>query len=207
MSLLNVKYPIVVEGKYDKIKLSSLVNAEIIQTDGFRIFSKKETLTLLRRLAETSKLIVLTDSDGGGTVIRSHIRTAIPADRLIHLYIPRIKGKEKRKTAPSKEGYLGVEGIDADKLREMLAPFAVDAPLTARGGITKTDFYVYGLSGGTESRKRRADVATAFQLPPDMTANALLGALNMLTSREEFIKICQQNGENQNDGKTESPVS
>ena len=190
--MLTVKYPIVVEGKYDKIKLSSLVKAEIIQTDGFRIFSKKETMALLRRLAEKSKLIIMTDSDGGGTVIRSHIRTAIPQDRLIHLYIPRVEGKEKRKSAPSKEGYLGVEGIDADKLRQMLAPFAVDAPLTERGGITKTDFYVDGLSGGDSSRARRAAVAEAFDLPPDMTANALLGALNILVSREDFIKICEE---------------
>ena len=195
--MLTIPYPIVVEGKYDKIKLSSIVKAEIIQTDGFRIFSKKETLALLRRLAEKSKLIVMTDSDGGGTVIRSHIRTAIPDDRLIHLYIPRVQGKEKRKLTPSKEGYLGVEGIDADKLRAMLAPFATDAPPTERGGITKTDFYVYGLSGGDGSRVRRAAVAAAFDLPPDMTANALLGALNLLTSREEFIKICEQNGENE----------
>lgn len=190
--MLTIKYPIVVEGKYDMIKLSSLVKAEIIRTDGFRIFSKKETMALLRRLAEKSKLIIMTDSDGGGTVIRSHIRTAIPQDRLIHLYIPRVEGKEKRKSAPSKEGYLGVEGIDADKLRQMLAPFAVDAPLTERGGITKTDFYVYGLSGGESSRARRAAVAETFDLPPDMTANALLGALNILVSREDFIKICEE---------------
>lgn len=190
--MLTIKYPIIVEGKYDKIKLSSLVEAEIIQTDGFRIFSKKETMALLRRLSEKSKLIVMTDSDGGGTVIRSHIRTAIPEDRLIHLYIPRVAGKEKRKAAPSKEGYLGVEGIDADKLRAMLAPFAVDASPVARGGITKTDFYVYGLSGGEASRARRAAVAEVFDLPPDMTANALLGALNILVSREEFVEICEE---------------
>lgn len=192
--MLRIKYPIVVEGKYDQIKLSSLVEAEIIRTDGFRIFSKKETMALLRRLSEQSKLIVMTDSDGGGTVIRSHIRTAIPADRLIHLYIPRVAGKEKRKAAPSKEGYLGVEGIDADKLREMLAPFAVDAPEVQRGGITKTDFYVYGLSGGEESRAKRAAVASAFGLPTDMTANALLGALNILIGRDEFIEFFENNG-------------
>lgn len=192
--MLRIKYPIVVEGKYDQIKLFSLVEAEIIRTDGFRIFSKKETMALLRRLSEQSKLIVMTDSDGGGTVIRSHIRTAIPADRLIHLYIPRVEGKEKRKAAPSKEGYLGVEGIDADKLREMLAPFATDAPEVHRGGITKTDFYVYGLSGGEESRAKRAAVAAAFELPADMTANALLGALNILVSRDEFVEFCENNG-------------
>ena len=119
---------------------------------------------------------------------------AIPADRLIHLYIPRVEGKEKRKAAPSKEGYLGVEGIDADKLREMLAPFATDAPEVHRGGITKTDFYVYGLSGGEESRAKRAAVAAAFELPADMTANALLGALNILVSRDEFVEFCENNG-------------
>ena len=192
--MLKIKYPIVVEGKYDQIKLSSLVETEIIRTDGFRIFSKKETLALLRRLAERGKLIVMTDSDGGGTLIRSHIRTAIPDERLIHLYIPRVEGKEKRKTAPSKEGYLGVEGIDADKLRQMLAPFAADAPETPRGGITKTDFYVYGLSGGEGRRAKRAAVAAAYELPEDMTANALLAAVNILTDRAEFIKICEQYG-------------
>ena len=195
MNRLKLSYPIVVEGKYDQIKLASLVETEILRTDGFQIFSKKETLALLRRLAKESKLIVMTDSDGGGTLIRSHIRTAIPADRLIHLYIPRIEGNEKRKAAPSKEGYLGVEGIDADKLREMLAPFAADAPATPRGGITKTDLYTCGLSGGEGSRARRAAVAEAYGLPPDMTANALLGALNILTDRESFIKICEQKEE------------
>lgn len=190
--MLTVKYPIVVEGKYDKIKLSSLVRADILPTDGFRIFNKKETLALLRRLAEKGKLIVMTDSDGAGTLIRSYIRTAIPADRLIHLYIPRVEGKEKRKTIPSKEGYLGVEGIDADKLREMLAPFAEDAPEVCCGGITKTDFYVYGLSGGADSKRRRSEIAAAYGLPEDMTANALLGALNIVTDRADFIRVCER---------------
>lgn len=201
--MLNIKYPIVVEGKYDKIKLSSIVRAEIIQTDGFRIFSRSETLSLIRKLSEKGKIIVMTDSDGAGKLIRSHIMTGIPADRLIHLYIPRVEGKERRKAAPSKEGYLGVEGIDADKLREMLLPFSEDAPPLSRGGITKTDFFEYGLSGGSDSKRRRAEIARVYELPTDMTANALLGALNILIDRAEFIAVCRRaaereesNGEN-----------
>lgn len=197
--MLNIPYPIVVEGKYDKIKLSSIVRAEIIQTDGFRIFSRAETLSLIRRLSEKGKIIVMTDSDGAGKLIRSHIMTAIPADRLIHLYIPRVEGKERRKAAPSKEGYLGVEGIDAERLRQMLMPFSEDAPPVPRGGITKTDFFVYGLSGGADSKRRRAEIARIYELPTDMTANALLGALNILIDRAEFISVCEHTAEREDD--------
>ena len=127
MEKLRINYPIIVEGKYDKIKILSVADACVIQTDGFGVFKNSERLALIRKLAEREKIIVMTDSDGAGKVIRSHITSAIPKDRLIQLYIPQVEGKEKRKQAPSAEGYLGVEGTEADIIRRLLEPFASDA--------------------------------------------------------------------------------
>ena len=122
MEKIRIPYPIIVEGRYDKIKLSSLFDAQIITTDGFGVFNRGEKMAVIRALAKKSRLIVLTDSDGAGTLIRSHITSSLPRDRLIHLYIPKIEGKERRKDAPSAEGTLGVEGMEASLLRELLSP-------------------------------------------------------------------------------------
>ena len=186
---LVIGYPIIVEGKYDKIKLSSLVEAQIIPTAGFGVFKNRELAQLLRKLAEKSMIIVLTDSDGGGKVIRSHISGLIPKDRLIQLYIPQIKGKESRKAAPGAQGLLGVEGMDAQLLRELLAPYAQGdaAQRRAENPLSKTDFFIDGLSGGADSKARRAEIARACGLPEDMTANALLDALKMLLTYEEYV--------------------
>ena len=193
MEKLRISYPIIVEGKYDKIKLSSLVEGTLITTDGFALFKSGEKLALLKRLAERTPVIVLTDSDGGGKVIRSHITSAIPKDRLIQLYIPQIKGREKRKTVDSAEGYLGVEGVEADILRGILLPFASDGNGArgeiTRAEITKTDFFCDGLSGGENSSQRRDMLAQKLGLPSKMTANALLEAVKILCTYEEYKNI------------------
>ena len=183
--MLEISRPIIVEGKYDKIKLNSLVKANIITTDGFGIFNAKEKAKLIRRLAAERGIIVITDSDGAGLVIRNFLRNLVPKEKITHIYIPQIKGKERRKDAPSKEGFLGVEGMDADLLRKALAPFA-DGELKPRMKMTKADLYELGLSGGADSALRREKLAKALDLPQNLSANALLEAICMLISEEEF---------------------
>ncbi|MBQ7907345.1 MAG: DUF4093 domain-containing protein [Clostridia bacterium] len=189
---MKIKYPIIVEGKYDKIKLDSLFEAMVITTGGFKVFNDKEKSLLFRRLAEKSPLILLTDSDGGGHLIRSYIKRVVASDRLINLYVPKIEGKEKRKNAPSKEGILGVEGIDSDVLTRLLEPFAADAPIKATGGITKADLYELGLSGRADSKDARARLLRSLNLPESMTANAMLSALNILYSKDELLEIIKK---------------
>ena len=183
---LRIPYPIVVEGRYDKATLSCLVEGHIIQTDGFGIFKKAEKAVLLRRLAEISPIIVLTDSDGAGQVIRNHLNGILPKERIIHLYTPQIKGKEKRKETASKEGFLGVEGQNATLLRSLLSPFATEQSCL-RGGITKLDLFNLGLSGRDGSTENRRVLCEKLGLPKDLTAPALLDALNMLYDRETFF--------------------
>ena len=168
--MLEISRPIIVEGKYDKIKLSRIVKANIITTDGFGIFSKEEKNLLIRRLGEARGVIVLTDSDGAGLVIRNHLRNLLPKEKVIHIYTPQIKGKEKRKDAPSKEGFLGVEGME----------------------LTKADLYALGLSGREDSEKRRKALAAALKLPTNLSANALLEAIRMLITKEEFEKALEE---------------
>lgn len=189
-----IKYPIIVEGKYDKIKLCSLFDATVVVTNGFAIFNQKERLALLRSLADKEgKVILLTDSDGGGHLIRSHIKSAIPPEKIINLYTPKTQGKEKRKSEPSREGYLGVEGIDGTVLTELLSPFCVDAAeIAEKTPITKADLYALGLSGRDDSKSKRERLLTAFSLPHDMSPNAMLSALNILYSKDEFEKRARE---------------
>ena len=196
---LVIPYPVIVEGKYDKIKLSSIIEAQIIPTAGFGVFKNREQAQLLRKLAERSMIIVLTDSDGGGKVIRSHISSLIPKDRLIQLYTPQIKGKERRKDAPSAQGLLGVEGMDNDLLYQLLLPYAdPNAVLRRTSGtpITKTDLYVDGLTGGEGSAARRDALAERLGLPGGMTPNAFLAALSVLCTYEEYCALVVR-GENE----------
>ena len=192
---IKLPVPVIVEGKYDKIRLADILDANIICTDGFGIFNKKEKLCLIKRLSQNG-VVLLCDSDGAGGVIRSHIMSALPKDKIYNLYIPKIKGKEKRKNAPSKEGTLGVEGMDTDLLYEMFFNLSNNLPENGKenqvGGITKADLYSFGMTGGEESRARREAVAKKFALPDSMTPNALLGALNMLTSKSDFIELCSE---------------
>ena len=189
MNKLKIPYPIIVEGRYDRQRLLCVADAHIITTDGFGIFKKKEKLALLRRLSENTKIIVLSDSDGAGKLIRSHIGSAIPPDRLIQLYIPQIKGCEKRKDHPSAEGTLGVEGMTLELLQELLAPYENESAViaAAENPLSKTDFYGDGLSGGEQSAARRDEIAQKFGLPAGMTANALLAALRIAATYEEYL--------------------
>ena len=196
---LNIPYPVIVEGRYDKQKLQCVMNGQIITTDGFGLFNHKETLTLIRALAKKSPIIVLTDSDGAGKLIRSHITSAVPTDRLIQLYIPKIKGKEKRKTAPSAEGTLGVEGMETGLLYDLLKPYE-NGDTVARAmenPLSKTDFYIDGLTGKDNSAARRDALCESIGLPSGMTPNALLAALRLLLSYEEYLALVGREPENE----------
>ena len=189
---LKIPYPVIVEGKYDKLRLESVMVGQILTTDGFGLFNKKEKTMLFRALAKSTPVIVLTDSDGAGKLIRSHISGMIPKERLIHLYTPRIEGKEKRKEAPSAEGTLGVEGMERELLRKLLLPYANADAVERRmeeNPLSKTDFFVDGLTGGENSREKRNALAKKLGLPPDMTPNALLAALRLLCSYEAYCKL------------------
>ena len=190
--MVKIRQAIVVEGKYDQNTLSQLVDTTIFQTHGFGVMHDKALLSLLRRAAQTTGLIIFTDSDGAGFVIRNYLKGALPKQGVLHAYIPDIPGKEKRKRAPGKEGLLGVEGMTLEillkALRDACAEFADGStPPPAREPITKQDLFALGLSGGPESAKKRAALLKALSLPAHMSANALLQALNVLFSREEFF--------------------
>ena len=197
MEKLKIPIPIVVEGKYDKITLSSVLDAHIITTGGFGIFSQGELLALIRKIGSERGIILLTDSDGAGGVIRSYISSALPKEKIINLYTPCIAGKEKRKKGPSKSGILGVEGMSAETIRRIFAPFAdANADLSKfekRGEvITKSDLFADGLSGRPDSAARRAALAKALDLPPTLTANALLEALNRLYGKESYREALEK---------------
>ena len=191
---LRIPYPVIVEGRYDKIRLSNILEAQIIPTDGFGLFRREEKRILLRRLAEASPLIVLTDSDGGGKIIRSHLAGMIPRDRLIQLYIPEVKGKERRKAKPSAAGTLGVEGMDDDLLYDLFLPYAAantadTLARTAENPLSTVDLYEDGLTGGADSAARRDELATRLGLPTGMSANAFLAALRLLVSYEDYLAL------------------
>ena len=189
MEKLKIACPVIVEGKYDRLRLLNVIEAQIITTDGFGLFKKNEKAALIRALAQKSKLIVLTDSDGAGKVIRSRISQMVPPDRLIQLHIPKIHGKEKRKAEPSAEGTLGVEGMENELLRKMFEPYAGEnTPDMLENPLSKTDFYEDGLSGGQASAAKRDALAAKFGLPDGMTANALLAALKLVCTYEEYIR-------------------
>ena len=195
---LRIPYPVVVEGRYDKARLANVIDAQIIPTDGFGLFKKDETRILLRRLAVASPIIVLTDSDGGGKVIRSHIAGMIPSERLIQLYSPKIQGKERRKTRPSAEGTLGVEGMEDGLLYNLFLPYAADAVAdtlsrATENPLSKVDFFEDGLSGGPDSTRRRDELAARVGLPAGMSANALLAALKLLMTYEEYLAAVGRN--------------
>lgn len=186
---LRIPYPIIVEGKYDRLRLINILDANIITTDGFGIFNKKEKTALLRALAKSGQVIVLTDSDGAGKLIRSHIASCLPKDRIINLYTPEIFGKEKRKAEPSAEGKLGVEGMESELLYKLFLPYT-DENAGVRGlenPLSKTDFYEDGLSGGKDSASRRDELAVKLGLPRGMTANALLAAIKMICTYDEYL--------------------
>ena len=192
--MIHLEQAIVVEGKYDKIKLSSIVDSVVIVTNGFGLYKDKEKQALIRFYAEKTGLIVLTDSDSAGRQIRAHIKRIVPKelhDKIINVHIPQIEGKEKRKAAPSKEGTLGVEGISADYLRDLLIRAGASyksAPDRRR--ITKNDLFMLGLSGTPDAAKKRELLVNKLSLPHGLSTNALLDLLNTLYSAEELEIIC-----------------
>ena len=191
-----VREVIVVEGRYDKNALKQVVDAVVVETRGFGVFSDRERLALLRRMAEERGLILLTDSDGAGFVIRNFLKGAIPKSRLKQECIPDVYGKERRKAAPGKEGKLGVEGMPPQVLLEALERAGAvfedgGASEEERRPVTKADFYQLGLTGGPDSGAKRAALLKKLGLPERMTANALLEAVNLLYGREEFLREAQ----------------
>ena len=192
--MVKIKEAIVVEGRYDKNTLSQILDATILETSGFGIFKDKQQLGLLRRVAEKRGLIVFTDSDGAGFVIRNHIKSAIPGKYLKHAYIPDILGKERRKSAPGKEGKLGVEGMRPEIILEALrkAGATIEGEQSpAVRSITKQDLMELGLSGGADASAKRLALLKKINLPERMSANAMLQALNLLYTLEELTTIVE----------------
>lgn len=191
-----VREAIVVEGRYDKNTLSQVVDAVILETAGFGVFKDQERLALLRRLAQQRGIIVLTDSDGAGFVIRNSLKGAIPPEQVKHAYIPDIRGKERRKRAPGKEGKLGVEGMPPQLLLEALERAGAtfldgDGPRSPRGELTPAQLYVLGLTGRPDSAQRRQALLKRLDLPEHMSAKALLTVLNALYTSDEVIQLVQ----------------
>lgn len=183
--MLSISKPIIVEGKYDREKILSFARATVITTDGFGIFKKSEKAALIRRLAGNTGVIILTDSDGAGLVIRNYIKSILPPSQITDIYIPQICGKEKRKTQASKEGFLGVEGTDEALLISVLSPFSDDG-YSPSSYVTKTDFFLLGLSGGNESCEKRQKLASLLKLPKNLSCSSLIAAINLLVPQSEY---------------------
>ena len=216
MSKIKLKETVIVEGRYDRVKLSELIASPMIETGGFRVFKDKEKQELIRAVAKRRGILVMTDVDSAGFVIRNFLRGIVPQEQILHAYIPTIKGKEKRKPEASKEGILGVEGIDRDALitsiRDSGAHIENSLPLVKGGGsaqadseglqnctsdsenryITKMDFFDYGLSGCANAAQNREEVLASLGLPKYLSANAMLSAMNCLFTKEEFEQYLSQ---------------
>lgn len=191
--MIRLRQAVVVEGRYDRSKLKQLVDAPVFETSGFGVMHDKELLELLRLATRTRGLIILTDSDGAGFVIRSYLKGALPKQGVFHAYIPDIPGKERRKRQPGKEGLLGVEGMTAEIILKALldAGATVEGESSARRPpeISKADLYALGLSGGAGSAARRDAVKQALGLPGHLSANGFLEAVNLLFTKEEFVQF------------------
>lgn len=188
--MIKLKQAVVVEGRYDKNTLSQLIDAPIFETNGFGIMKNREMLDFLRAVAEKRGLIILTDSDGAGFVIRNYLKGALPKDKVLHAYIPDICGKERRKDHPGKEGKLGVEGMRPEILLQALKNAGAEAEKTDSPNrlITKTDLFLAGLSGTSESAIKRKQLQAQLRLPEHLGSNAFLDAVNLMMSREEFLE-------------------
>lgn len=194
--MYKIKETIVVEGVYDKIKLSRFIDAVIIVTNGFRVFSDERILKSIKKMAEETGIVILTDSDSAGFKIRNYIKQSIPENQVKHAYVPDVHGKEKRKREPGREGLLGVEGIKDDIILSALqnAGCTIDGNAqTPKAGraITKADLYKAGLSGGANSHEKRSALAAALGIPMKISANMLLDILNRLLDYDEFCEIVQ----------------
>lgn len=189
--------PVIVEGKYDKCTLSSLFSGLIVTLDGFSVFNSKEKQAALRKVAENG-VIVLTDSDGGGRQLRSFVSGILPPDKVKHVYIPKIEGKERRKTKRSRAGYLGVEGMEPELLLEILKPFTEEAGQLCDSDtfdIVPSDFYLDGFMGRENSAVKRGELAGYLGLPEDMTAKALLAAINLLSLHQKYREFVNKSSQ------------
>ena len=193
--MIRLRQAVIVEGKYDKIKLSGLLDALILTTDGFGIFKDKEKLAFLRRLAETNGLIVLTDSDSAGFLIRNFLQSSIPPAQLTHVYIPDLYGKEKRKRTPGAEGKLGVEGVSEQVLLEAFRRAGVTASTgeaPKREPLTTADLFELGLCGTPNSAQKRRLLLQKLALPEHLSTSALLRVLNDYVAREAFLMALEE---------------
>ena len=194
MKRVKLKYPVIVEGRYDKSTLASFVDAPIFPVGGFAVFNSSELRALIRAVAKDG-VIILTDSDGGGRQIRSYLNGILDPALVHNAYVPKIKGKEKRKPHPSKEGVLGVEGLDGQTLLNALAPYFADSEAKEQGEpILPKDLYLAGLAGGADSAAKRGTLAKKFDLPPDLSSKAFLTALNVVTDKEGFLSAVKELG-------------
>lgn len=184
---------VIVEGKYDKIKLSNILDAFIIETNGFGIFKDKAKLSFIKKLAKECGIIILTDSDHAGFMIRNYISSGVPKEQIKNVYIPDIFGKEKRKNAPSKEGKLGVEGMTKDVILESLSKAGVTSESSVCiDPVTTVDFYDLGLTGGVGSKAKRKALCSALDLPEFLSTSSLISCINNFMSKEEFYSLCQK---------------
>lgn len=190
--MIKIKEAVIVEGKYDKMQLKKVCDALIITTDGFRIFNDKDKREFLKALAKRQGLIILTDSDRAGFVIRSHLKSFIPQEYIKNIYIPDVKGKERRKDKPGKEGLLGVEGIDEETLSALLKSVEARCVTGDTPPVTKADLYELGLSGRAGSSALRQALIAELSLPSRLSTNALLEILNSAYTREEFFDFCEK---------------
>lgn len=193
--MIKIELPVIVEGKYDKIKLSGFIDGIIIETDGFRIFADKEKQSFIRHLARTKGIIVITDSDAAGFKIRSYIKNIAADGKIINVYMPDIYGKEKRKTAPSKEGKLGVEGISREIILEAMEKAGVthsESKNENRRMITTADFFEYGLTGNENSREKRLKFTSHYGLPARISNSQLLKLLNSFITYEDFVRTAEE---------------
>lgn len=192
--MIKIDKVIIVEGRYDKIKLSSMIDGIIIETEGFGIFKDKDKQKLIRKLAETKGIAILTDSDSAGFVIRNFITSIVPKEYITNVYIPDIYGKEKRKDSPSKEGKLGVEGVSAEILKEAFKKAGISvsqSETNERKKITLNDFFDDGLTGDTQSKRKRTDLLKKLDLPERMSTKAMLDILNTFITYDEYKKLVE----------------
>jgi ribonuclease M5 len=189
--MIALKQAVVVEGRYDRNVLLQLVDAPVFETNGFGVMNDPELVSLLREAAKTRGLIILTDSDGAGFVIRNYLKSVLPKENVLHAYIPDLPGKERRKRVPGKEGLLGVEGMRPEVIIKALenagAELGGEREVRCGPAITKADLYAAGLSGRPDSEKRRLELKKRLGLPAHLSANGLLQALNLLGTREAFL--------------------
>lgn len=187
---------VIVEGKYDKIKLSNILDAFIIETNGFAVFKDKTKLSFIKKLAKERGIIILTDSDHAGFMIRNYISSGVPKEQIKNVYIPDIFGKEKRKNAPSKEGKLGVEGMTKEVIVEALSKAGITSSKSVCSDpVTTVDFYDLGLTGGAGSKAKRKALCKALDLPEFLSTSSLISCINNFMTKEEFYSVCQNLGD------------